>query len=48
MRGQFKSTVGYDPDLGFPVSADLDPAEHVFDDELKLRVIDFRLVSERR
>jgi hypothetical protein len=45
-RGQDRSTVEYDGDLGFPVLADLDPARNVIDDELYLRVTNFRVLEK--
>jgi hypothetical protein len=44
-RGQFNSTVKYDEELGFPVSADLDPQRLVKDEELYLRVSGFRAIG---
>jgi hypothetical protein len=35
-------TVSYDPDLGYPQVADLDPLVTAIDDEMFFRVIDFR------
>jgi hypothetical protein len=43
-RGQHKAVVSYDDNLGYPVVADLDPRDRVFDDELFFRVHNF---SER-
>ena len=48
MEGQFNSTVKYDPELGYPISADLDPRQNVADDELRLRVSDFRVLGSTR
>jgi len=45
-RGRDKSTVTYNEDLGFPEKADLDPLRNVFDDELYLRVTNFRVIEK--
>jgi hypothetical protein len=45
-HGQYKSTVQYDDKLGFPVVADLDPRRETADDELHLRVINFRAIEK--
>jgi hypothetical protein len=42
VRGQYKVAIEYEPDLGYPVRANLDPNEKTFDDELFLRVTAFR------
>ena len=44
-RGQYKSTVQYDEELGFPVKADLDPQRRVKDEELYFRVTRFRVIE---
>lgn len=44
-RGQYKSTVKYDQQLGFPLSADLDPERLVKDEELYVRVSGFRVIE---
>jgi hypothetical protein len=41
-RDGHRVTVSYDPDLGYPQVADLDPIATAVDDELFFRVIDFR------
>ena len=43
--GKYKVAVRYDEDLGYPIVADLDPRREVADDELVLKVTDFRLVA---
>jgi hypothetical protein len=44
-RGEYKSRIQYDPDLGYPTLADLDPRGDVADDELYLRVTQFRTIE---
>ncbi len=44
-RGEYKSTIQYDPGLGYPRRADLDPLGNVADDELYLRVTQFRAIE---
>ena len=41
--GGFKVAVQYHADLGYPVVADLDPGRYVADDELVLKVTDFKV-----
>jgi hypothetical protein len=43
--GGYRIQVRYDPELGYPVTADLDPQRMVKDDELILRVTKFRQVE---
>ena len=45
-HGQYQSSVQYDDKLGFPVVADLDPVRTVADDELYLRVTNFRALEK--
>jgi hypothetical protein len=40
--GKYRMIVQYDADLGYPVIADLDPRFEVADDELVLKVTEFR------
>ena len=42
--GQYKIWVDYDKELGYPVTADLDPRREVDDDEMVFRVREFRQV----
>jgi hypothetical protein len=44
-RGQYKVSIEYDPNLGYPVKADVDPKERTFDDELFFRVTRFRKIG---
>jgi hypothetical protein len=44
-RGQFKVSIEYDPNLGYPIKADLDPKENVSDDELFFKVTGFRKIG---
>jgi|SRR5436190_22873833 hypothetical protein len=44
----FKMAVTYDPTLGYPVQADLDPSADTIDDELFLRVTAFKILSDPR
>ena len=44
-RGKSKMVVQYHADLGYPLLADLDPNADVADDELLLRVTDFKVPS---
>jgi uncharacterized protein DUF6174 len=44
----FKMAVTYDPILGYPVQADLDPRADMIDDELFLRVTAFKVLSDFR
>jgi hypothetical protein len=41
-RGEHKVAIAYDPDLGYPQTADLDPLERAVDDELYFKVVDFK------
>ena len=45
--GKYRMVVRYDADLGYPVVADLDPRFEVADDELVLKVTEFRVIAER-
>ena len=40
--GKYRMVVQYDPELGYPRLADLDPKGDVIDDELVLKVTEFR------
>lgn len=44
-RGQYRSRVEYDEELGVPVKADLDPQRWVKDEELYFRVTGFRVIA---
>jgi hypothetical protein len=44
-EGQYKVSVTYDPDLGYPTKADIDPRQNVADDELYFRVTAFKKIS---
>jgi hypothetical protein len=44
-RGQYKVSIEYDPELGYPVKADVDSRERTFDDELFFRVTGFRRIG---
>jgi hypothetical protein len=44
-RGRSKMVVEYHADLGYPMLADLDPSAEVEDDELFLRVTDFKVIG---
>lgn len=41
-RDNYNETVEYDPDYGFPSRADFDGSKQVADDEISLRITDFR------
>jgi hypothetical protein len=41
-RGQYKVAIEYDPELGYPVWADVDPQKNTADDELSFKVSGFR------
>ena len=43
--GQYKVDITYDPDLGYPTKAAIDPKQYVADDELYFRVTRFRKSS---
>ena len=44
-RGQDNSIVRYDEEFGYPLLAELDPQRSVVDDELVLRVTNFRVIE---
>ena len=44
--GQDKTILQFDDEFGFPTVADLDPQRDVFDDELFLRVTNFRVIEK--
>jgi hypothetical protein len=44
-RSPDKADIQFDDRYGFPVVADLDPRFRMFDDELFIRVIDFKAVD---
>jgi hypothetical protein len=41
-QGQYRVNVEYDPELGYPIKADIDPRQYVADDELMFKVTAFR------
>ena len=45
-RNGVRINVKYDPDLGYPVSADLDQAENMADDEMRFNVTNFKVVTK--
>src|SRR5262245_60825873 len=47
-RGRNRTVVQYHPDLGYPLVADLDPNADVVDDELFLKVTDFKVTGGLR
>jgi hypothetical protein len=44
-RGQYKVSIEYDADLGYPVKADIDPKEKTFDAELFFKVTRLRKIG---
>ena len=45
-RNGIRINVKYDAELGYPVSADLDQAENMADDEMRFNVANFKVVTK--